>query len=146
MISITARSLLSAQRSSRTRRMEPLAELAGDRPGPARADDAAVALDHRDQLGGGAGQEALVGREDVVPVHRPLDRPCSPAARASSITASRVIPSRMPESIEGVWIAPVLDDEDVVAGALGDLALVVEHQGFEAAGLVPSILARMLFR
>ena len=28
----------------------------------------------------------------------------------------------------------VLDDEDVVAGALGDLALVVEHQRFEAAG------------
>ena len=53
------------------------------------------------------------------------------------MTASRVIPSRMPESIDGVWSLPVLDHEDVVAGALGDLALVVEHQGFEAAGLGP---------
>ena len=29
----------------------------------------------------------------------------------------------------------MLDHEDVVAGALGQLALVVEHQGLEAAGL-----------
>ena len=27
------------------------------------------------------------------------------------------------------------DQEDVVAGAFGDFALVVEHQGFDAAGL-----------
>ena len=29
------------------------------------------------------------------------------------------------------------DEEDVVAGALGDFPLVVEHQGFDAAGLQP---------
>ncbi len=29
------------------------------------------------------------------------------------------------------------DQEDVVAGALGHLALVVEHQGLDAAGLKP---------
>ena len=43
----------------------------------------------------------------------------------------------MPESIDGRVELPVLDDEDVVAGTLGDLALVVEHQGFEAAGIGP---------
>ena len=36
----------------------------------------------------------------------------------------------------GVQLAAA-DEEDVVAGALGDLALVVEHQGFEAAGVGP---------
>ena len=30
---------------------------------------------------------------------------------------------------------PVADQEDVVAGALGHFALVVEHQGLDAAGL-----------
>src|SRR4051812_24251788 len=53
--------------------LEPLAKLAGDRPGPARAERAAVALDHGDQLGGGAGEEAFLGRVHIVPVHRPLD-------------------------------------------------------------------------
>ena len=53
------------------------------------------------------------------------------------MTALRVMPSRMPASIGGVCSSPLLDDEDVVAGALGDLALVVEHQRFEAAGAGP---------
>ena len=50
------------------------------------------------------------------------------------MTASRVMPSRIPESIEGVWIWPVPDHEDVVAGAFGHLAFVVER-GPHAAGL-----------
>src|SRR3954452_9140782 len=53
--------------------LEPLAKLAGDRARLARAQGAAVALDHGDQLGGGAGEEALLGRVHVIPVHRPLD-------------------------------------------------------------------------
>ena len=51
------------------------------------------------------------------------------------MTALRVMPSRMPASVGGVLQHAALDEEDVVAGAFGDLALVVEHQGFEAAGL-----------
>ena len=60
-----------------------------------------------------------------------------PAARANSITASRVMPSSMPDSSEGVSSTAVADEEDVVAGALGHFALVVEHQGLDAAGLLP---------
>ena len=53
------------------------------------------------------------------------------------MTASRVIPSRMPGvDRRRVQLAPS-DDEDVVAGAFGHFALVVEHQGFEAAGVGP---------
>ena len=58
-----------------------------------------------------------------------------PASPASSITALRVTPSRMPASSGGVQQPAALDQEDVVARALGDFALVVEHQGFDAAGL-----------
>ena len=45
------------------------------------------------------------------------------------------MPSRMPASIGGVQQHAVAHQEDVVARALGDFALVVEHQGFDAAGL-----------
>ena len=51
------------------------------------------------------------------------------------MTASRVMPSRMPASSGGVCRTPLAHQEDIVAGALGDFAFVIEHQGFDAAGL-----------
>ncbi len=53
------------------------------------------------------------------------------------MTAARVMPSRIPASVGGVSSWPLRDQEDVVAGAFGHFALVVEHQGFDAAGLHP---------
>src|SRR5581483_8011986 len=47
--------------------VERIAELARDGARLAAAADPAVALDDRDDLGGGTGQEALVGDVDVVP-------------------------------------------------------------------------------
>ena len=103
-------------------------------PGRPGADHAPVALDDRDQLGGGPGQEALVGGEHVVTVHRPLDHRVAGRAgqlddgiAGDSLEDSRVDRGRMNLA--------AMHDEDVVAGALGDLALVVEHQGFQAARL-----------
>ena len=43
----------------------------------------------------------------------------------------------MPASIGRREQHAVADQEDVVAGALGHFALVVEHQGLDAAGLQP---------
>ena len=72
----------------------------------------------------------------VVTVHRPLDHRV--AGRASQLDHgiasdpfedARVDRRRMNLA--------AVHDEDVVAGALGDLALVVEHQGFQAAGVGP---------
>src|SRR5947209_3859972 len=59
-------------RSLPRQRVEALAQLAGDRTGLAVADRPAVRLDHRHDLSGGAGQEALVGGVDVVPSLRDL--------------------------------------------------------------------------
>ena len=63
----------SAQRSPRTKlwnRWRSSRVIAPGRPEPRCA---AVTFDDGDQLGGGAGQETLVGSVDVVPVHRPLE-------------------------------------------------------------------------
>ncbi len=48
-------------------------EVLGDRTRVAHTDRAGVALDDRDDLGRGAGEEALVGGVNVVAVHRALD-------------------------------------------------------------------------
>src|SRR5882757_8648935 len=42
------------------------AQLLGDGPGLAGADESAIALGHRNDLGPGSGQEALVGGENIV--------------------------------------------------------------------------------
>src|SRR4051812_36318859 len=52
--------------------LERFAELARDGPGLAAADHPSVDLDDRDDLGGGAGQEAFVGGVDVVARQRQL--------------------------------------------------------------------------
>ena len=50
------------------------------------------------------------------------------------MTALRVTPSRMPALSGGVLQDALLDEEDIVARAFGDLAVVVQHDRFEAAG------------
>ena len=46
--------------------LEPLAQIPCDRPGTARGHHAAIAFDHRNHFGGGAGQETFVGRIYVI--------------------------------------------------------------------------------
>ena len=82
--------------------VEPLGQVARDRARLAVADHAVVDFHHGDDFGGGAGEEAFVGDVDVVLGERGFVRRRCPASRASSITALRVTPSRMPASSGGV--------------------------------------------
>jgi len=116
--------------------VEAVEEIPGDRAGLAGADGPAVALDHGDHLGGGPGQEALVGGVDVVAVHGPLDDGDSglPGKLDHGVAGD---PFQDPGVDRGRDQFATFDDEDVVTSAFGDLALVVEHQSFEAAGVGP---------
>ena len=58
-----------------------------------------------------------------------------PAAWASSITACAGDAFQNAGVVRRGQQHAVADQKDVVAGALGHFALVVEHQGFAAAGL-----------
>src|SRR4051812_46671825 len=112
---------------------ERLAEPAGDRPLLAAADDPAIDLGDRDHLGGRPGQEELVGGINVVPGHRRLDeRDLRRPGQVHDQVAGHALEDAGVRR-RGLEY-PVLDDEYVVAGTLGHLALVVEHQGLQAAG------------
>ncbi len=113
--------------------MEVGREAGGDRAGRARADRAAVDVDDGNHLRRRAGEEAFVGGVEIVPRERGL---------------AAVDPGRVGEFHDGVagdaledagvgrWREqlPRPHDKHVVARALGHLALVVEHQGLDAAG------------
>src|SRR5271165_4261 len=113
---------------------KPLAKVPGDRSRPAGAQRASVALDHGNQLGGSAGQETLVGCVNIVAIHGPFDdceagrtRQFNHGVASDSLEDARVDRGSVEDSPG--------NDEDVVACTLGNLALVIEHERFEAAGI-----------
>ena len=63
-----------------------------------------------------------------------------------SMIAPRVTPLRAPCEADGRQDLALVDDEDVVGRGLGNVALVVQHDGLERARLPGLDLARMLFR
>jgi len=67
------------------------------------------------------------------------------ASFATSITASRVTPSRIPASAAAFVQDTFAYQEDICARTLGHFTLMIQHQGFNATSLNASILARMLF-
>ena len=69
-------------------------------------------------------------------VHRPLDHRV--AGRAGQLDHGVAgDPFEDARVDRGRMNLAAVHDEDIVARALGDLALVVEHQGFQAAGVGP---------
>jgi hypothetical protein len=53
-----------------------------------------------------------------------------------SMIVDRVTPFRAPCEADGVSRLALVDDEDVVGRGLGDVALLVEHDRLEGAGLL----------
>ena len=87
------------------------------RPGLAAADRPAVHPDHRDDLGAGAGQEALVGGVDVVRERQGLLRKRD-AGRAGQLDDGVARDAFQDAGVVGgVQERAVLDEEDVVAGS-----------------------------
>ena len=115
--------------------LKSLAKIARDRARPARARACARRTRPREsarrRCRSRSTRRPCKHRSGPWCVRRLCGRRLSPARSRRS----RVIPSRIPESIDGVWMIPRVHDEDVVARALGDLALVIEHERFQAAGV-----------
>ena len=109
-------------------------DLGGDGAGFAVTDEAAVKLDSGDDLGGGAGEEAFVGGEEVVAGHHFL-------FAGEAELGEQLDDGLAGDAVEttggdgrGVDFA-VFGDEDVIASAFGDVALFVEHDTLFATGL-----------
>src|SRR5262249_1879726 len=105
--------------------MEAFAQLPGDGTGLTVADESAVALDYWHHFGGGAGQETFVGAVDVVTsqghfLHRDLGF----AGQAEDGVARHAFEDAG-DQVRRAQDA-VLDEEEVVASAFGDLAVVIE--------------------
>ena len=100
---------------------------AGSRASPGRVGPIEVVVDlaHRRHLGGGAAHEDLVGQVEVGADQRLLDDLGGRGSCAIWMIESRVIPCRIDglEQVRRVEDA-VLDDEDVLARAVGDVALL----------------------
>ena len=95
-------------------------DLRRDGPGLAGADDAAVELDHRDDLRAGTGEEALVRHPDVVAGHvRLADRHVELLREVEDRAAGNALERALRRG-RGDELA-LVDDEDVVRGALRDI-------------------------
>src|SRR4029077_2357378 len=86
-------------------------------------------------LGSSSGEEAFVGHENVVPREICLDH--FDAELAGNIKHDRSRDSLQRSGRDrGREELAVLNDEDVVGGAFGNVARVVQHQRFISAGKV----------
>src|SRR5262249_2209747 len=112
---------------------EALAQLPRDRSGLAAADDAIIDLHDRDHLRRGAGEEAFVRGVDVVARQGHFLRGDPGGAGQLQDRAARDPFEDLRVDRGGAQDTGV-DEEDGVARAFGDLALVVEYDRFEAAG------------
>src|SRR4051794_15269694 len=124
-----------ALRAAVQRVLEDVLDRAGDLARLARADRPVVDLANGCQLGGGAGHEDLVGEVELIAgdlallqleaeVARDLDR----RGAVDAAEHAREVGRRGDH--------PVLDDEQVLAGALGDVPVRVEEDRLLVAGLV----------
>ena len=90
----------------------------------------------RRHLGGSAAHEDLVREVEIGADQSLLRRRCNRGPRAICVTVSRVIPGRMPGRQIGRVDDAVADDEDVLAGAVGDGSLGREQDRLVVAGVV----------
>ena len=105
----------------------------GDRPRLAISDLSPIETDRRDHLRGTAGQEAFVGHKQVVPRQGYLvcRQPVLLGEFEHGVACNPLQDPRVDRWREQL---PSFDDEDIIARAFGDFALVVEHHGFDASG------------
>ena len=96
---------------------------AGDGAGLAGADRVVVDLADGRQLGRGAGDEDLVGQVELGAGDVALDDLVAEVARDLDRPTRRLMPPRIEAVGGGVAITPSLDDEDVLARALADVAV-----------------------
>src|SRR5438552_11412832 len=108
----------------------------GHRARLAGADGAAVELADRRHLRRGAGEEALVGDVEVVPREALGVYLVAQALRQLDHRAARDAGERRGEL--GLPEGPILDHEDILAGAFGNKAVDVEQQA-----LVVAVLRRL---
>jgi len=105
------------------------AEFAGNRPGPACADAAPVDLDHRSKVGSRTRHEHLVGDVQLCAIDFALHE-----------LDAKLIGRQLDDALRGDALENVVgrgrcdqlaiaDHEDVFAAALGDVAVLVEHDG-----------------
>ena len=114
--------------------VEDLLDLTRDRSRPAVADRDVVDLAHRRQLGRGPGEEHLIGQSQLRSRDVALDQLVAEVAR--DLHARPAVDAV--EDRGGLrWgdDPPVLDHEHVLAGALADVALVVEQNPLLVARL-----------
>src|SRR5205814_8597042 len=98
-------------------------------------DDAAIGFHHGNDLGSSSGKEAFVGHENVVPRKICLDDFDVELAGNIKHNRSRDSLQRSGRDRRREDLA-VLNDEDVVGSAFGDVSCVVQHQRFISAGKV----------
>src|SRR5688572_20779166 len=112
---------------------ESLLDRLGHRARLARADHAPVELADRRHLRRGAGEERLVGDVDVVARERARDHLVAELAGEVDHRGERDAgEGRGEHRLEEL---AVLDDEDVLARALGDVAIDIQQQAFVVAVL-----------
>jgi hypothetical protein len=103
-------------------------------PGLPVSDNAAIGFDHRNDFRSSSGEEAFVGHENIVP-RESASVTLTRARRNIEHDRSRDSAQRSGRDRRREDLA-VLDDEDVVGRAFGDVACVVQHQRFISAGQV----------
>ena len=113
---------------------EGLAKATGYNTFDAGADADVIDLGDGDDLGGGAGEEDLIGSLDLfgrhvldVAVNVQLGTQVHDEAAGDALENARIAGGR--EDLA------VFDDEDIVAGTLADVAIDVEHDGLIAADI-----------
>ena len=106
-----------------------------DRTRLAGANLAGIHFDNRDDFGGGAGEEAFIGIPDIVPGDVRLNR--------RNLKGSGNLQGDLAgDAHEGAGMggrsdeATFVNQEDVIASALGDIALLVEHEALVEAVLL----------
>ncbi len=116
------------------RSIEGVNQAFGDGAGLAIGDGTAVDFGDGDDFGAGAGEEAFVGDVDVLAGH--VFFGCRDAGSAGELHNDLAGDAHEDAAVFG-WgeELAIFDDEDVVAGAFGDHAEVIEHEGFGDAGV-----------
>src|SRR5262249_27172535 len=114
---------------------EPCDDARGDRAWFSVSDKAAIGFDHRHDLGSGSRKETFVCHEYIVSREIRLDN--FEVEFATNIKQHRgCYPSQRSGGDGRGEDLTVLDDEDVIGSAFGDVSRVVQHQGFVGAGKV----------
>ena len=102
-------------------------------PGRPLPIDAPVDADDGHDLARCAGEERLVGVDQIRLVEHAFAPQAMPSAAHSSSTNARVMPGNRPWPTGGVRTTPPSDHEEIRLAALGQVTFVVAHHGLKRA-------------